>query len=256
MTTFYAIPLEDYTPGARHPVNGVQALPWTQVEISQADPRHRGGPYTVIDVQGLTPVDTDPEHPQSRKISTNQATIPVGWFKVAFLDANDVRDEADPVYFPGGLRPSVDEVAARIPTRTKAVGGTSELGTFADPDPNDPSVPYTRPSATEVETLIDQAVTDLLGSTGTISEDQEPQFRSVASLYTAMLVELTRFPEQIRAGTSPYPQLKDLYDAALKALLKAIEEVGVGGQVGPGDDEPLPLHSFATTPLVGPGTVY
>jgi hypothetical protein len=67
--------------------------------------------------------------------------------------------------------------------------------------------------------------------------------RRVAAIGTALLVELSYFPEQTATGRSPYDQLKELYDARFARLKAQIDEVNAGGEVGTSDDA-MPVYSF------------
>jgi hypothetical protein len=112
--------------------------------------------------------------------------------------------------------PAVADVAALLPARTTRRGsGGAELGTFDE---------TTRPTAAQVETLIAQAVKQLAGRIGPDlpSAETKDSAEWLASLFAAMLVETTYFPEQVRQQQSSYPQLKDLYDEGLEGLLKVL----------------------------------
>jgi hypothetical protein len=125
------------------------------------------------------------------------------------------------------------DVGARLRSRTLDSHMT-EQGTFtAD----------TRPTATQVNDLMPQALGDVAVATGSdLPSKYWEAARSVAALRTALLIELTYYPEQINTGRSPYAQLKELYDDALKALVKAVADE----QEVPGGDtsEVAPVYSF------------
>jgi len=108
--------------------------------------------------------------------------------------------------------PTVAQVSSLLRARTKD-NNMVELGTFtAD----------TRPTAEQVGDLIPQAVGEVESRTGVLTDELEPRGINVAALYTAMLVELSYFPEQVRDGMSPYEQLKELFDGAMAGLLGAV----------------------------------
>lgn len=107
---------------------------------------------------------------------------------------------------------TVDEVAAVVPTRTKAVRANEdadppyvkgqEIGTFNDD---------TKPTGEQVELLIVQAITDVTNRVGTVPEAKEAGGKSPAVIRAAMYVELRYFPEQINDGQSPYERLRELW---------------------------------------------
>lgn len=76
------------------------SVPWTQVRIEEA--AQPDDPFTAIDTQNLSPVDTDPTQPALRNITTNDATLASGWYRLVFLDAGGNEDPADPVFNPSG----------------------------------------------------------------------------------------------------------------------------------------------------------
>jgi hypothetical protein len=113
--------------------------------------------------------------------------------------------------------PTVQAVGAYVRARTKDDVG-NELGTFTED---------TRPNEAQVVELIDKAQSAVANAIG---EDFDPKWneraRDLAALRAAMLVELTHFPEQVAAGRSPYPQLKELWDEEVIALSAAVAAGG------------------------------
>src|SRR6185369_2664945 len=72
----------DYTPAARF-----DAVAWTQAQVEEGDTS--SGPWTVIDTPTLDPVDTDPANPQTRNLTTDNASDTIGlWYRITFLDDN------------------------------------------------------------------------------------------------------------------------------------------------------------------------
>lgn len=144
--------------------------------------------------------------------------------------------------------PTVASVAAYLRARTKTRGGaeagTFNLSTVADTD-------KTRPTAEQVTEHIDDVIGEISGVIGIdVPEEQREPARRVAALGTAMLVELTYWPEQINSGRSPYPQLKALYDERWENLLTAlgISTDAGGGAVPVGAGYPS-YGGFPTTAL-------
>lgn len=149
--------------------------------------------------------------------------------------------------------PTVDMVGAILRARTKTAGG-SEVGTFNS---------ETRPTDVEVQDLAQTAVADLMDAVGPdIADapgDDPDAYRNgakrLAALGTAMLVELTYWPEQVATGRSPYAQLKTLYDDRLKRLVGLLfpgsGDAGSGGAgAGPGA-EALPSGGGFPTTAIG-----
>lgn len=150
-------------------------------------------------------------------------------------------------------QPSPDAVARLLRTRTKVSSG-AELGFFTD---------ATRPTDAEVRGLIKDAVDEVakrVSNNGdlcnsTLSSDAG----NMAVLYTAMLIELSYFPEQVENNHSPYDRYKDLYDEGMKSLLEAVAETCGGDSDGDvvGGDPDLPNYDFRTsTRPVGRETVW
>jgi hypothetical protein len=106
----YVVSLEQFKPGQRYGDVG----PWTRVRIEEAEAYD--GPYTPIDELNLDPLDADPAQPQTRNFTTAEATIPAGWFKVVFLDAQDAEQPSRPVYFPSisDGTPTLEELKRQV----------------------------------------------------------------------------------------------------------------------------------------------
>jgi hypothetical protein len=130
--------------------------------------------------------------------------------------------------------PSVADVGAVLRARTKDTNG-NEIGTFNDD---------TRPTEDQVGELIDTAVSDIESEVGTVPDVLQDAARRVSAISSALLVELSFFPEQIATGRSPYDQLKELYDARFTRLKAQIDEVNSGGELGTADAL-LPEYAFS-----------
>ncbi len=79
MSTVLAFP--PYTPPARN-----DDEPWTEALVQQADTSD--GTYALIDTLELTPVDSDPTTPQSRSLTTYEASdTPRKWYRIVWSDA-------------------------------------------------------------------------------------------------------------------------------------------------------------------------
>lgn len=142
--------------------------------------------------------------------------------------------------------PSAADVGAVLRARTKDVNG-NEVGTFT---------PETRPTLVEVDLLIARALGRVSTRFGDdLPEERHDDARSLAAIYTAMLIELSYFPEQVATGRSPYNQLRDLYNDQLKELEDALG-LGPGDTTIGSDAELMPKYFFPEDigGLVGWGT--
>jgi LPS O-antigen subunit length determinant protein (WzzB/FepE family) len=130
--------------------------------------------------------------------------------------------------------PTLEQVAALIRARTRDSGG-QETGTFSAD---------TEPTADEVNDVIAQALSDVEDDIG--SDIPEPALdgaKRLAALRTAMLVELTFFPEQLEAGTNnQYDRLKTLYDEKLKSVERAVAQAEEGEEIGAVDEPQWPAY--------------
>lgn len=79
-TVSYVITFHGAKPSAR------EDQPWTQVRIQEATTAL--GTWTTLETQTLSPVDTDPEDPAARDITTTLATLEDGWYRLIFIDAD------------------------------------------------------------------------------------------------------------------------------------------------------------------------
>lgn len=145
------------------------------------------------------------------------------------------------------FKPSVAEVAALIRARTKIPGG-GEAGTFNE---------NTRPTATEVEAIIDQAVDHVAAAIG--GEPCNAQLvqssTAAASLLAAVIIETSYWPEQAESRGSAAARLEKLFDTRMKALTAAVaEECGGQGTGGSedGNSGAVAAGSFSDgLPLIG-----
>lgn len=112
------------------------------------------------------------------------------------------------------LRPTVQEVALLERTRTAGGGGGDEI-TFTD---------STRPTASEVDALIDQALQAILIE---LPEGFGPEFydraRHMVALYTAILIEGSYFREQLDQGSVAL--WRDLLNTGMANLRAAVVAV-------------------------------
>jgi hypothetical protein len=136
-------------------------------------------------------------------------------------------------------RPALTEVGALVRVRTKSKMGGPPLGTFTED---------TRPNGDEVEALISYATASVAARIGLspCTDALKSRARGMAALYTAMLIELSYFPEQVGSDRSPYAKYKELYDDGMGALVEAVAENCGGGGDGEsvGGSGPLPSSEF------------
>lgn len=138
--------------------------------------------------------------------------------------------------------PTVAAVGALLRSRTVNDDG-EELGTFTA---------TTRPTEDQVKELMFQAQGDLVDALGaTVPEPFYDRAASLAALGTALLVELSYFPEQVGTGRSPYAQLKEWYDQRLPRLRTAIEQGAINDTPGTGGG---PSYDFGCRPILGVDT--
>jgi hypothetical protein len=143
-------------------------------------------------------------------------------------------------------RPALVEVGALVRARTKSKMGGPPLGTFTD---------NTLPKGEEVEALISYATSSVASRIGLspCTDALKSRARGMAALYTAMLIELSYFPEQVGSDRSPYAKYKELYDDGMGALTEAVAENCGGGGDGEsvGGSGPLPSYSFPAPTCIG-----
>lgn len=80
------ITFEDYTPSPRY-----DGIPWSEVRVEESDTTTYDPDVTVwtqIDVIALSPIDSDPTQPQSRDVTTSNASDDMDlWYRLIFADA-------------------------------------------------------------------------------------------------------------------------------------------------------------------------
>jgi hypothetical protein len=140
------------------------------------------------------------------------------------------------------------------PLRSRTVDGNSvEQGDFTNGDQS------TRPTKAQVEELIVEAEAEIGAIIGT---DIPAAFwdiaRKVTGLTAALEVELSFFPQEVGAGTSPYAELKVQRDEKLKQLMDAISEAAGEASDSTVDGAGSPSYSFPEDVggMVGWGTEF
>lgn len=131
-------------------------------------------------------------------------------------------------------RPTVDQVATHIRARTATDESGDEVGTFtAD----------TRPTADQVEDIIDDKVQEILAVfvSGEVPEASFGAAHRAVRLSAAAEVEQSYFPADPSAESgSPYPQLRVRADAALKILIDGAQVRDLFNECLADDNDPCP----------------
>lgn len=199
------------------PIPLYNGLHWATAHIQEA-PAYEG-PWTEIDTIPLDPIDPDPTRPIIRNLTTDNATLDDGWYRIIFEDSvgaselptqpiNYIQPSQDPNYLP-----TVRDVATWIVARTKDKFG-NEIGTFNSD---------TRPTGTEVVKVIQMTADDVAGDLDTdIPSEAYGTVQSLIALGAAMRIELSYFPEQVGSDNSPYDRLKELYDDQMRRAEKGV----------------------------------
>lgn len=226
----FIVTLSDYAPPARS-----DGRRFTEAVIEEAVAAI--GDWAEIDTLTLPAEGSEyePANPEARTLTTRKATLQEGFYRIVWVDEESNRSSPTaPVEnaseLAGGIRPTIAEVASLLRARTKVKGG-KELGTFSF---------ATRPTSLEVDELIDEAMDEVLGK---VVEPEEPgsgyerRIRGAVRLYTAILIEGSYFPEQVKSGQSVAQTYQALYSSRIKAL---IAESKTGKPEGEGDDESPP----------------
>lgn len=72
------------------------------------------GPWALIDTLPLLPLDADPSHPAVRSLTTDEAQIEDGWYRLTFVDAGGALDIVEVARtVNGSLPPQPDEIRRR-----------------------------------------------------------------------------------------------------------------------------------------------
>jgi hypothetical protein len=215
--TRYNVSLADEAPPPRY--GGAE--PWTHVRWERSP--SRAGAWTEVETQALDPVAPDPADPPSYNLTTTIEDFP-GWVRLVWLTDSGVQEPTEPVFVGSAIRPTVQEIANLMPDRLTLADGT-EATTFTD---------STRPTATQVEALID-LVLDTVDTKVPSRSSTELQraARSIVALETAILAEATYFSHQGEVNTARIEVWERLIEKHAAALDEAAQD-----DPGP-DDRPL-----------------
>lgn len=89
----YVVSFTQYQPSPRF-----DGQAWTEVRVEESTTED--GPWTQIDLIALSPLDTDPTQPAIRNLTTAQATLAAGWYRLTFLDPPGNEELTQPVFSP------------------------------------------------------------------------------------------------------------------------------------------------------------
>jgi len=127
----------------------------------------------------------------------------------------------DPLTVP--WRPTVDDVAALVRARTKDAS-MNEVGTFTS---------ATRPTDAEVEQLITNGCAKVAALVGwDFPADAYAEATHLASIVAACEVELSYWPEQVRADRSAFAQLWQLWTEDRDAFVSYVSQITPPGEGG------------------------
>lgn len=238
------VTFEDYTPIPRF-----DGTPWSGITIQEA--ATPDGPWTNIDTQALSPLDSDPRSPASRSFTTDNATLSAGWYLITFTDSIGNQLPTVPVQNvppeQGDWYPSVKQVANKILSRTRnSVGQLA--GTFNA---------STEPTDTQTRSIIGDVITEVADVIGDeIPPELWDDAQNVVALRAAMQIELDFYSDQVNTGRSIYPQLKEQYERALESLAGAVSRAQEGdGSVTSAGAGTEPKYDFPD-PGIGFNTVW
>lgn len=129
------------------------------------------------------------------------------------------------------LKPTVDEVALLLRTRT--VGPGPGIGLGGDTGPTDRTTfsVDTRPSALEVQAIVTSALGATLGEIGVVAEDvpgsQVGNIKHAVALYAAILIEVSFFRESV--NQDQLNLWREMRTAAVKTVAKTPELAKTSG---------------------------
>jgi hypothetical protein len=197
------------------------------------------GGFTTIETY-VIPDYADPANPPYMSLTTNNGTFIPGWYRIRFNDAGPGEEYTSPLFYDAiSYRPSTRDVAVHIKNRT-----VDNLNNFVGDFTTTTVV-----TAQEVEELIlkgEQRVLRRLDvdPNEPIPTESHEAIKNLIALYAAMLVELTKFSEQVTTNRSPYPQLKVLFDEQLAELREDVRGIVEDDPGGTGVGSGMAVFTF------------
>lgn len=134
----YVVSFVEYAPAARF-----DGIPYEHALIEEA-PDLETPVWLQIDDQLLDPIDLDPAVPALRNITTNNATLAEGWYRIVFTDAdgnrsisaarfyNNAQPVSDAVPTTAEIRSETDVLFAEFGYPAPAVGAVDRLQFILD----------------------------------------------------------------------------------------------------------------------------
>lgn len=215
--SFFTHSFEGTTPPARF-----DAIPWTRLLVDQSPVDEIA--WTQIDDQAIA-IDPTPATPDPVEYTVTTATLERAFFAVRFdVVPSNPSTRSPPVLSPApAYRPTVDQVAAILRARTRGIASrdatiAGEQGTFTA---------TTRPTAKQVQELIDVAVGELAGMMGgrtPCTMRLESSASAAAAYRAAQLVEVSYYPEQTATSedATAFKALATLWKDASKSVSDAV----------------------------------
>lgn len=190
---------------------------WTQVKVDES--ATSTGPWTLIDTLALSPLDSDPGQPKPRRITTENAILAAGWYRLTFVDAAAASSLPTAAIqnvpsVDSETRPTVHELSSLMRARLKTEFSSDNDAFNAD----------TVPTADEADGLIDLAVDGVRIKLGdAIPPLYWKHCRTAILFKAAALVEITYYPEQANSDNSAYALYQDQYNEIVATLVHALQ---------------------------------
>jgi hypothetical protein len=201
------VTLEGYTPPPRYPPSDRL---WTQARIEESPTGDT--PWTTIEPAfTLNPTVSDPANPATYNFTTAAATLPTGWYRVVWIDSTGAEAPTEAVHNgeATNIRPTIDDVAALLASRTTDANGV-EAGTFTN---------QTRPTAAQVETIIDQAMSSTIAALRwPVTDEYASDVRDLIALQAALLIESSFYRGELDADDSVFRQYQAMYLSGVQTL--------------------------------------
>jgi len=146
----------------------------------------------------------------------------------------------DGIKAPAGVRPSVDDIAVWLRARTKDSFG-NEVGTFDS---------ETRPTDVQVEAEIDKALAQVLMRLPPVEHlppELVPAICDCVACRTAIRIERSYYPEQVRTDRSAYAEMIAECTSDLDVLVARSKELVTGGSAQ--NIGMIPVRSWTSIPV-------
>lgn len=189
--------------------------PWVKVRISEAS--GWDSPLAEIEEQALSPIDTDPAHPQTRTVTTTLGAWEDGTFALTFIDAQGVEVELPRVQRNASIfydvRPALSQLEVLLRARLRDENGNQ--GTeFTE---------ATNPTRAQAQESVDEAVNYFLLDVGyNVPLRMRKIARSLVALCAAATIETAYMPEQVDTAQSGQKTWWAMYMGGLESFRKQI----------------------------------